>query len=141
MAIRTLSKIEADIVAIDYLTTRNRADTYKLFNPQWEKLKSHTVHCYTHDLFKQPHVQHSIIERQTEVVEQSMANLGLNMETQLQTLIDIADEARRAKQYSAAVSAVKDQNHLLKLYDQVSDDALEVDIKMARPAIPIGKTA
>jgi hypothetical protein len=134
MSDKQLTRLEADLVAA-YLIQCNDSHTeaYKLYNPQWATLKKQTRYNYAYRLFNQPIVKSSIIDVHSALLERIMAKAQMNMESQLNKLEVIAAQAMEAKQYSAAVSAVKDQNSLLKLYDQISDDAVKLDMIVARP--------
>lgn len=70
-----------------------------------------------------------------------MAKLQLSMDTQLAKQERLYEIGIEKSQLSAAVSAVKDQNNLLKLYDQITDDAVVLDMKMTRPTPKAVKAA
>lgn len=127
MTLALLNTADTERLVSYYLETGNKAEAYKLFNPQWGKLKKKSVKSNTSDLFTQPLVKWTISDKSKYILESTVSASTHDLDAAMAKHQAIYDAAMEAKQFSAANSAAAHMDALMKLGDIVSQKAVRVE--------------
>lgn len=132
---------QADVIRLVgfFMQTNDKHEAYKLYNPNWRKLRKKTVSNHVSNLFKQPLVIMEIKQRNERVLGSVMDDRAFSISICMEQLEEVRVGGMRTNNLTAALGAIKEKARLMGLYNGAQKAPIKMERIMERPGkvVPI----